>query len=117
MEMGAGSPALKVAIYAALSYDIISATNSSPQTTEINAQARSGTLMKWVNIGMWQIAGFAVLGTILDRSLWPAVGCALGGGLMYYQYKHAMAAGLANPGPSTEDYTGGSNGTYQYSQA
>lgn len=117
MEMGAGSPALKVAIYAALSYDIISATNSSPQTTEINAQARSDTLMKWVNIGMWQIAGFAALGVILDRSFWPAVGCALGGGLMYMQYRHAMESGLAKPGPATEDYSGGNNGIQVYSQA
>lgn len=110
MDVSGGSPALKVAIYAALSYDIISATNSSPQTTEINAQARSDTLMKWVKIGMWQIGGFAVLGTILDRTLWPAVGCALGGGLMWYQYKHAMESGLANPGPVTENY-GGDNGS------
>jgi hypothetical protein len=109
MDISGGSPALKVAIYAALAYDIISATNSSPQTTEINAQARADTLMKWVKIGEYQIAGFAVLGCLLDRSLWPAVGAALGGGLMWYQYQHAMQSGLANAGPVTEDYSGGNN--------
>jgi hypothetical protein len=107
MDIKADSPALKVAIYAALAYDIISATNSSPQTTEINALARSDTLMKWVNIGMLQIAGFAILGVMLDGTLWPAVGAGLGGGLMYAQYRHAQAAGLSNPGPSTEDYGNG----------
>jgi hypothetical protein len=107
MDMsGKGSPALTVAVFAALAYDIISATNSSPQTTEINAAARSETLMKWVKIGELQIAGFAILGCIMDKSLYPAVGAALGGGLMWYQYQHANASGLANAGPPTEDYSG-----------
>jgi hypothetical protein len=100
------SPAVKVAVCAALAYDIISATNSSPQTTEINATARADTLMKWVTIGEYQIVGFGILLSILDRSLWPALGCALGGGLMHLQYKHAMQSGLANGGPPTEDYSG-----------
>jgi hypothetical protein len=102
---GNGSPAVKVAVYAALTYDIISATNSSPQTTEINAQARAETLMKWVNIGMAQAVLFAGIGVLLDKQRWPPVlGAGLAGILLYAQYLHAKQAGLANPGPPSEEY-------------
>jgi hypothetical protein len=99
---GKVSPAITVAVYAALAYDVISATNSSPQTTELNASERSQTLMKWVKIGELQIAAFAIAGSLLDKSMWPAVGAAIGGGLMWVQYQHAMQAGLASglPAPS-----------------
>jgi len=102
---GNGSPAVKVAVYAALTYDIISATNSSPQTTEINAQARAETLMKWVNIGMAQAVLFAGIGVLLDKQRWPPVlGAGLAGVLLYAQYLHAKQSGLANPGPPSEEY-------------
>jgi hypothetical protein len=45
-EVVSENVAVTVAIYAALTYDIISATNSSPQTTEINADKRAETLMQ-----------------------------------------------------------------------
>jgi len=107
MELDSSSynPAVTVAIYAALTYDIISATNSSPQTTEINAKARADTLMKWVKIGLAQAALFAVIGVTLDKHRWPPlVGSALAGGLLWIQYVHAKKSGLENPGPSTEQY-------------
>lgn len=93
-----------MAIYAALVYDIISATNSSPQTTEINAGARAPTLMKWVNIGLAQAAGFILLGAIVSKSTAPLVGGGAAAGLLYFQYVHAKNAGLANPGKATESY-------------
>lgn len=97
------SPAAMVAIYAALMYDIISATNSSPQTTEINANTRADTLMKWVNLGLLQGVLFVGIGVALDKRRWPPI---LGGGLaallLWLQYRHAMVSGLTNPGPTTE---------------
>jgi len=104
-----GSPASTMAIFAALTYDIISATNSSPQTTEINAAARSETLMKWVHIGMVQAAIFGLLGVFLEMNqnhpVWPpALGSGLAGFLLYGQYIHAKNAGLSKPGPPTEHY-------------
>lgn len=100
---GNGGAAARVGIYAALTYDIISATNSSPQTTEINAATRAETLMKWVNLGLLQAAGFIVLGAVLDPDHWPPV---VGGGtaavLLWLQYQHAKKSGLEDPGPSTE---------------
>lgn len=98
------SPAVKVAVFGALAYDIVSAVNSSPQTTELNAAQRSATLMKWVVIAECQIAGFAVLGVLLDGTLWPAVGAVIGGGLMWAQYVHAKNAGLRSSLPGTETY-------------
>lgn len=99
-----------VAIFGALSYDVIAAACSSPQTTEINAAARSETLMKWVYLGMAQVALFAGIGVVLQRAqgqpVWPPLlGCLLGGGLMYASYVHARKAGLENPGTPTESYS------------
>ena len=100
---GNGSVAVTVAVYAALTYDIISATNSSPQTTEINAGARAETLMKWVKIGLVQAAGFAVLGILLDKRHWPsAVGAGIAMALLWGQYVHAKNAGLKSTQPGTE---------------
>lgn len=104
-EFVSESIAVTVAVYAALTYDIISATNSSPQTTEINVKKREGTLMKWVNIGMVQAVLFGGIGVLLDKRRWPPLlGAGLAGVLLYGQYVYARNSGLANPGPGTEDY-------------
>jgi len=105
-EFGNGGAAVKVAVYAALMYDIISATNSSPQTTEINAAARAETLMKWVHLGLAQGALFVGVGVLLDKQRWPPL---LGGGLaavlLYFQYIHAKNRGLETTDlPGTEEY-------------
>lgn len=101
--------AVTMAVYAALTYDIISATNSSPQTTEINAAARAASLMKWVRIGLWQAAGFAIIGVMLSakegKSPWPpAIGSGLAGWLLWLQYAHALKAGLSSTEKGTEQY-------------
>jgi hypothetical protein len=102
-------PAVTVAIYAALTYDIISATNSSPQTTEINAAARAETLMKWVKLGLAQAALFAGLGIAIEvvrgKPFWPPLlGAGLAAVLLWAQYVHAYNAGLASQLPGTENY-------------
>lgn len=97
--------AITMAVYAALSYDIIAAVNSSPQTTEINAAKRAPTLMKWVHLGLAQVALFTVIGVMMDKRRWPPlVGGGLASVLLYAQYVHAKNAGLANGEPGTEDY-------------
>jgi hypothetical protein len=101
---GNGDSAVKVAVYAALMYDIISATNSSPQTAEINASKRAATLMKWVHLGLVQGLLFVGIGMYLDKDRWPPL---MGGGLaavlLYGQYLYAMKSGLQAPGESTEN--------------
>ena len=104
---GGSSMAVVVALYAALTYDIISATNSSPQTTEINANTRADTLMKWVHLGLAQAAIFVTLGSILERvqgrNPWaPLLGGGLAGSMLYAQYVHAKSAGLESEAPGTE---------------
>lgn len=105
-DNGNGSTtAITVAVYAALTYDIISATNSSPQTTEINAGARAPTLMKWVNLGLAQAAIFVLAGAALDKRHWPPlIGGGFAGVLLWLQYQHAMHSGLENGGAPTEQY-------------
>lgn len=93
-----------MAIYATLVYDVISATNSSPQTTEINAAKRGPTLMKWVHIGLAQAAVFVILGAWIARSSAPLVGGGLAGLALYAQYAHARSEGLKNGGAGTESY-------------
>lgn len=104
-NMPNGDSAIKVAVYATLMYDVISATNSSPQTTEINAAKRGPTLMKWVHLGLAQGAAFVFIGMCLDKERWPPL---LGGGLaavlLYAQYRYALKSGVENPGPRTESY-------------
>lgn len=105
MEVNGGGDAIVIAVYAALVYDIISATNSSPQTTEINAGKRADTLMKWVHLGLLQAAGFVLLGAWIHPKHWPPLlGGGIAGGLLYLQYTHAKNSGLRNPGAGSETY-------------
>lgn len=104
-DMPNGDSAIKVAVYATLMYDVISATNSSPQTTEINAAKRGATLMKWVHLGLIQGTAFVFIGMLLDKERWPPLlGGGLAGVLLYAQYRYALKSGTENPGPRTESY-------------
>jgi len=105
--LGNGLGSVKVAVYATLVYDVISATNSSPQTTEINAKKRAPTLMKWVHLGLAQAAVFVLLGAWIEGKAggdpWaPIIGGGLAGGLLYAQYVHARNTGLASTAGGTE---------------
>jgi len=106
MEFGDGDAGI-VAIYAALMYDVISATNSSPQTTEINAAARADTLMKWVKLGILQGALFVGIGAAIESpgKRWrPILGGGLAAILLWVQYVHARNSGLSQGGATTETY-------------
>lgn len=104
---GNGTDAAVIGIYAAVVYDVISATNSSPQTTEINAKARADTLMKWVYIGLAQAALFVLIGMAAEQpgKRWrPLIGGGLAASLLWVQYVHAKNAGLKSMEPGTETY-------------
>ena len=108
-ELGtAKSDGIAFLVSAGIVYEIIAAACSSPQTTEINAASRADTLMKWVNIGMVQAAVFITFAAVADKQHRAAIlsGGALAGALMYGQYVHARAAGLASSLPGTEDTNG-----------
>jgi|ERR1700733_2376742 len=100
-----GSAGLAFGIYAALGYDVMSATNSSPQTTELFASDRSSTLMKWVHIGGIQGLALGVFGSLLEKSAWPLIGISVATGIMYAEYIHANASGQKTPPPqNASDY-------------
>jgi hypothetical protein len=106
MIRGNGDAAV-IGISAAVVYDVISATNSSPQTTEINARARSETLMKWVWIGLAQAAlfiGLMVMAEPPGKKWRPIVGGGLGMVLLLAQYIHAKNSGMKSGAPGTESY-------------
>lgn len=94
-----GAAAL-VGIYADLAYNTYSATNSSPQTTELFAADRSETLWKYVRLGGAQVAAFGILGSLLDQSLWPLLGVVLAAAAMHLMYMHAIRAGRGQPRPA-----------------
>lgn len=101
--------AVTIGIFGALTYDVIAAACSSPQTAEINADKRADTLMKWVHLGVGQAALFTGIGVIAEvssgNSPWPPlIGFTLAAGLMYASYVHALQSGLASDAPGTEDY-------------
>lgn len=105
-------PATLTLVSATLVYDIISATNSSPQTTEINAVARADTLMKWVYLGLAQAGALIAVGVAIQvmrgQAWWPILlGAALAAGLLWIQYVHARNSGIASAAqgaPGTEQY-------------
>jgi hypothetical protein len=99
-----GTDGIAFLVSAGIVYEIVAACCSSPQTTEINASTRAGTLMKWVNLGLLQAGGFVLVAAMLDKKhAGPIIaGGGLAAGLMYYQYAHAKKAGLSSSKPGTE---------------
>jgi hypothetical protein len=91
-------------ISAGIVYEIIAAACSSPQTTEINADTRSSTLMKWVHIGLVQSAVFIGIAAMVEPNRKGAIlsGGGLAAVLMYGSYMHANTSGLASSEPGTE---------------
>lgn len=102
--LGGSSDGIAFLVSAGVMYEIIAAACSSPQTTELNAGARAGTLMKWVHLGIVQGVLFVGAAAVADKQHRAAI--LAGGGsaavLLYLQYAHAKRAGLASGEPGTE---------------
>lgn len=97
--LGVGAATL-FGVYADLAFNIMSATNSSPQTTELFAKDRSDTLWKWVKVGDAAILGFGAFGAGLlvmsgqrKLAIWPLVGSGAVAVAMHGMYSHAVSAG------------------------
>jgi hypothetical protein len=83
-------------VAADLVYNIFSATNSSPQTTELFAGDRADTLWKYVKLGAVQSAvlvGVMVVGGG-PSGAWALAGGLLSAGFMWAMYRHALVAGM-----------------------
>lgn len=101
-----GANGVAFIVAAGLTYEVVAAACSSPQTTEINAGSRSKTLMKWVYLGLGQAALLLLIAAALEPShKWAILGGgSIAGVLMWVSYAHARAAGLASCEPGTESY-------------
>lgn len=105
MALLGGDASVSFMVAAGLVYEIVAAACSSPQTMEINAEARAGTLTKWVNIGLAQAALFVLIAAAMDKQKWPALlGGSMAGAILWLCYAHAKASGLKNGGTPTESY-------------
>jgi hypothetical protein len=101
-----GGSGVAFLVSAGIVFEIIAYCCSSPQTTELNAQKRAPTLMKWVHIGQLQAAGFISIAAIMDPGHRQPI--IAGGGIAMViseiLYVHAKAAGLKSGGEPTEDW-------------
>lgn len=93
-------------VSAGVVYEVIAKACSSPQTTELNADKRAPTLMKWVTIGTVEAAAIVLIGAAIDK---PHRAAILWGGLLaasvtWAEYVHARNAGLRSGLPPTEHY-------------
>ncbi len=104
---GGAVDAVAFGVAADLVYNIFSATNSSPQTTELFAGDRADTLWKYVRLGGGQsillvgIMAYRASHDGVGHAVWPVFGGALAGVLMWGMYSHALKAGGGTkpPGP------------------
>lgn len=104
MEGNGTSRAILALVAATFALDVFSTFTSSPQTTEINAKARAGTLMKWVAIAFAVAVAGGAYGAWTSRKWTPLLAAgavALG---MYGLYVHARNRGLASDEAGTESY-------------
>lgn len=93
MEIGFALAGL-FGIYSTLAMDLASSLLSSPQTTELFAGARSGTLWKWVMIAGGVTISFGIIGSIMAGSIVPLLSVGLVAALFGVLYKHALDSGL-----------------------
>lgn len=106
LEIG-GSWGVAFLVSAGIMAEIIAKACSSPQTTELNADKRAPTLVKWVSIGIVEGLLLVFFAATVDKKY--RVPILLGGVLeaviTYVEYAHAKSSGLKNGGPTTETYT------------
>jgi len=101
-----GTQGLAFLLSAGIVAEFIAKDVSSPQTTELNAEKRAPTLMKWVHIGQVEAAFFVAIAAIIDKQNRVPIlaGAILSMIVTEGQYLHAKAAGLANGGQPTESW-------------
>lgn len=103
----AGSQGIAFLVSAGIVAEIVAKACSSPQTTELNADRRAPTLMKWVTIGMLEAGAFVFIAAVIDKKHRAAIiaGGLTEGIITWAEYAHGKQAGLASSLPGTEDYS------------
>lgn len=98
--------AIVMGIYATLMLDLFGSVTSSPQTTELFAKDRKGTLMKYVYLAD---VGGLVIGTVMsivDKSIYPLLGAGFIAVPMHLLYVHAAHVGQNMTPPMTDSQKG-----------
>lgn len=93
-----------VASVAEMVYQLTGCNMSSPQTAQMNAPARAGTIDFWVRLTNVEAAAWTLFFTWLYGSPWAIVGGAVAGTGMWGKYRYAITTGLKQGGPPTENY-------------
>lgn len=93
--------AVLLGVYATLALDAFGSVTSSPQTTELFARDRKGTLLKYVYIADAVGLTIGAAASVVDGSPWPFVGTAAVCGVMHGLYVHAAKVGVSQPPPVT----------------
>jgi hypothetical protein len=106
LEIG-GSWGVAFLVSAGIMAEIIAKACSSPQTTELNADKRAPTLVKWVSVGIIEGLALVLFAALVDKKyrIPILIGGLLEAAITYLEYAHAKSAGLQNGGPTTETYT------------
>lgn len=104
----AGSQGVAFLVSYGIACEILAKVCSSPQTAELNIQARGDTLFKWVHLGQAETLAIIVIAASIDKQHRNAI---LAGGLLAMtineaEYQYAKKSGLSNPGPMTESHGG-----------
>ena len=92
--------ALAFGVYADLAFNLFSAMNPSPQTTELFAEDRADTLWKYVKIADGAAIAFGLLGSLLQVDWWPMAGALVVVAVMHLMYRHALSAGTGKQAPA-----------------
>jgi hypothetical protein len=96
--------------------EIIAKVNSSPQTTELNAEKRAPTLMKWVHLGMAESILVVGVAVVIDKKYRAPIlaGGVLGMLVTEVEYIHAKESGIKKVGQPTEDWDKKEEGGFVY---
>lgn len=82
-------------------YNAYSATNSSPQTSDVFGDAsRRESLMWYVNAGHVSAVVLAIVSSIVAGSIWPAIGFGVIIGQMGWLYRRAFNRAASRDGAS-----------------
>src|ERR1700722_14475065 len=116
MASGGGSRGIAFLVAAGIMAEIIAKACSSPQTTELNAGSGAPTLMKWVNLGLIEVAACVIIvAEVESPKRWSLLlGGLAEGAVSYAEYVHGKRAGLASSEPGTESHDERAAGSFAW---
>lgn len=93
---------LALGVYATFALDAFGSVTSSPQTTELFAQDREETLMKYVYMADAGALAIGLGAALLDGTPWPFIGALVVVSGMHFLYVHAAKSGIDQEPPMTD---------------